>query len=263
MIRSRSIRKTCVVLAVVLAAASAAFAEEILHFSNGLTLAIRSHVIEDGMIHVDLGGNGLIAFPAAQVERITKAGRDVYLPPSFAMANVATSGERSGGRVKVQVAALSTGSPVYGSDSAGGSSSRRASSSPKGDDIEALLNTALGIRAAQQRAGTGTAVAFPEHPNRSMRQLRVAGRGDAYRGADAQNGLVGSLGRTVSGEAKLITPEMAGKLGGTGKVKRFLPSDAVSQAAVADGKPLTYTPPPPASSGGDAGGSGSSGDSDQ
>jgi hypothetical protein len=63
-----------------------AAAEEILHLTNGTTMAVRSHEMKDGMIHVDLGSNGFIAFPAELVERIEGADGKIKLTPSRPMA---------------------------------------------------------------------------------------------------------------------------------------------------------------------------------
>jgi hypothetical protein len=57
-------------------------AEEIIYFTNGTTMPIRAHSIKDGMIHVDLGDNGFMAFPYEVVERIDRAGKNVLLKRS-------------------------------------------------------------------------------------------------------------------------------------------------------------------------------------
>jgi hypothetical protein len=59
-----------------------AVAEEIIHFKNGASLAIRGHKVTEGMIHVDMGEDAFIGFPMSMVERVEKAGQDVYVPPS-------------------------------------------------------------------------------------------------------------------------------------------------------------------------------------
>lgn len=94
------------VLVLVIAGSGAVLAEEIVHLTNGTTMAIRSHTIKDGMIHVDLGSNALMAFPAYMVEKIEKAGKDVYVGPSYQRANIAAS--RIGGGGNVQVSTGST-----------------------------------------------------------------------------------------------------------------------------------------------------------
>ena len=70
-----------VALGVVLFSGTAS-AEEIVHFSNGTSMAVRSHELKDGMIHVDLGSNGFMAFPEYLVEGIEVAGKTVKLTAS-------------------------------------------------------------------------------------------------------------------------------------------------------------------------------------
>lgn len=240
--------------AVVLLAVSGVSAEEVLHFTNGTSMVIRGHEVHDGMIHVDLGDNGFIGFPQAQVEKITEAGRDVYLPGSHLAANVAAE-SRSGIRVRAE-GRIATGNPVSGNDTLRGSA-RRARSNNRGD--ESIEDAIAAAGASAPPPGTGLAVGLPGATNPRARALRVAGRGDAYRGNLVGNGSVSSLGRTVSGEAKLISPSYARKTGMTGnKVQRFLPSDAAASAAVAQGTTLKL---PPASTPGDGSSGSSSGDS--
>ena len=79
----RPSRLTLAVIAIVLAVASApAWAEEILHFTNGTTMPIRGHEIKGQMIHVDLGGDSSMAFPLTMVEKVEAAGEDVVLDAS-------------------------------------------------------------------------------------------------------------------------------------------------------------------------------------
>jgi hypothetical protein len=67
------------VLAGVLVAAPA-LAEEIVYFTNGTTMAVESHSIEDGTVRVSLGGEGFLAFPLEQIEKIETAQGEVPLP---------------------------------------------------------------------------------------------------------------------------------------------------------------------------------------
>jgi hypothetical protein len=100
-------------MAVAVVSAPAVLAEEIIHFTNGKAMTIKSHEVSDGMVHVDLGSDGFIAFPESRVERIEKAGQDVYLPPSFRKANVANG--RYDGDVKVDAGVSNNGAfPVSG-----------------------------------------------------------------------------------------------------------------------------------------------------
>jgi hypothetical protein len=55
--------------------APSVLANQVIHFTNGVTLPVRSVDKRDGMYHVDLGGNGRMAFPAYLVERIERSDR--------------------------------------------------------------------------------------------------------------------------------------------------------------------------------------------
>jgi hypothetical protein len=77
-----------------------AFAEEIVYFTNGTTLPIRSHRVLGDMVYVDLGDNGFMAFPAFLIENVE--GTDgVKLKPSTARPGgkrmVASSRSSAGG----------------------------------------------------------------------------------------------------------------------------------------------------------------------
>jgi hypothetical protein len=61
---------------------SAALAEEVIYFTNGTVMAIRSHKVEGDTIKVDLGDNGFMAFPSNVVDRIEQAPEDLVLMPS-------------------------------------------------------------------------------------------------------------------------------------------------------------------------------------
>jgi hypothetical protein len=61
-----------------------ALAEEIIYFTNGTSMPIRSHEVKDEMIHVDLGSEAFMAFPLRMVEKIEAAGKEIALRPSFA-----------------------------------------------------------------------------------------------------------------------------------------------------------------------------------
>jgi hypothetical protein len=75
-------RKGFLVVAAVLLAALPAAAEEIIYFTNGSSLPVRGHVIEGEMIKVDLGDDGVMAFPRFVVDKIVEAPRGVVLKPS-------------------------------------------------------------------------------------------------------------------------------------------------------------------------------------
>ncbi len=64
--------------------AAPALAEEVIYFTNGSSMPILDHIVEEEMVKVDLGEAGFMAFPMTQVDRIEKAGREVYQNPSRA-----------------------------------------------------------------------------------------------------------------------------------------------------------------------------------
>ena len=72
----------------------AAFAEEVVHFTNGAEMTVKSHVVENdkSMVKVDLGGNNSISFPMTMVDKIVNAGTDVFLNPAFHASNQAIAG---------------------------------------------------------------------------------------------------------------------------------------------------------------------------
>jgi len=57
-----------------------AFAEEVIHFTNGTVLPIRSHVYEGDQVKIDLGDNGFMAFPRSIVAKIEAAPGVTLLP---------------------------------------------------------------------------------------------------------------------------------------------------------------------------------------
>lgn len=75
-----------------------AAAEEIIYFTNGTSMPIRSHRIEGDMVHVDLGGNGFMAFPMFMVDRVDGTDQ-VKLKPSSSRpgSNRMVASARTGG----------------------------------------------------------------------------------------------------------------------------------------------------------------------
>lgn len=53
-------------------------AAEVIHFTNGTTMAISGYTVEDGMVHVGLGPDSTMAFPQSMVERIVNGSEEVY-----------------------------------------------------------------------------------------------------------------------------------------------------------------------------------------
>jgi hypothetical protein len=74
-------RRACLILCALVLSAPSAVADQVVHFTNGVTLPVRSIEKQASMYYVDLGGNGHMAFPAYLVERIERSDR-VKLPPS-------------------------------------------------------------------------------------------------------------------------------------------------------------------------------------
>ena len=74
---------------------SAAFADEVVHFTNGAEMTVRSHAVEKDMVKLDLGGSSFIAFPMSMVDKIVSSGRDVFVNPSIHPANQAVAGTGS------------------------------------------------------------------------------------------------------------------------------------------------------------------------
>lgn len=85
-------------LVILLGLALPAAAEEIVYFTNGTSMAIRSHTVDREMIRVDLGAGSVMAFPISMVERVEKAGRDVFQGPGYRPTNQAFEGADPGPR---------------------------------------------------------------------------------------------------------------------------------------------------------------------
>lgn len=87
----------------VLLPALPAAAEEIIHFNNGATMAIRAHELEGDMIRVNLGAGAVMAFPVSMVERVVKGGQDVFTGPGYEPSNQAVAGEKGIEKTQVRV----------------------------------------------------------------------------------------------------------------------------------------------------------------
>ena len=92
----------CLAVLLILAA-GAVQAEEIVYFTNGNAMPIRSHEVRGSMIHVDLGSDAFMAFPLSMVEKVEVAGKEVVLDPSFSSNKVfSTAGPGGGGNFPVR-----------------------------------------------------------------------------------------------------------------------------------------------------------------
>ncbi len=76
----------------IILATAPALAEEIIYFTNGTSMPIRSHEVRGDMLHVDLGSDAFMAFPLYMVEKIEDAGKEVSLTPSFTAGNKIMAG---------------------------------------------------------------------------------------------------------------------------------------------------------------------------
>lgn len=91
-----------IVLALV-ASALPALADEVIYFTNGATMAIRSHEVEADMIRVNLGAGAVMAFPISMVERVQVGARDVFTGPAYRPSNQALAGEEGAKAPSVEV----------------------------------------------------------------------------------------------------------------------------------------------------------------
>jgi hypothetical protein len=77
-------------ISAVAAATPVAFADEVVQFTNGAEMTVRSHAIEKDMVKLDLGGSSSITFPISMVDKISSAGKNVFLNPVYHPTNQAT-----------------------------------------------------------------------------------------------------------------------------------------------------------------------------
>ena len=73
----------------------AVLADEVVHFTNGSEMPVRSHTVEKGMVKLDLGNSSFIAFPMTMVDKIVNSGQDVFLNPTFHPSNQVVAGGAS------------------------------------------------------------------------------------------------------------------------------------------------------------------------
>jgi hypothetical protein len=167
--------------------ATPAAAGEIIHFTSGTTMEIQGHQVEEGMIHVDLGGGSGIAFPVSMVEKITNSGNSVYNP------NVRRSGQSN----------VASSSGFRGSTRSGGSSggaftgSSRSTNTGRGSGASAASAALEKLNAMENGAdrsiGQGVVYPLSNHPNRAARQIgvqadmRIYGQSAAQRSRNGNN----------------------------------------------------------------------------
>jgi hypothetical protein len=214
-------------------AAVPAAAQEVVYFTNGTTMVAHSHALKDGMIELTLSTNARIAFPQAMVEKIEKAGREVYGTGSR-RANVAAAGA-DGVTVRYDV-------PDPGPLSAAESVPSRYRESRHGEpgrpeDLDARDANAYVAPTRSGPNGLETAYPFVNHPNRKVREIGVVGRVGAPRVSTGGDGLAkGATGRL--GSKMLLDPP-----GGAVKGARGRPG--VTRVGLIGGTPVAPPQPPP------------------
>ena len=78
----RPLRRSFLVITVLLLLTTLAAAEEIVRFHDGRFLKVRDHSTENRAMRVDFPGGSFILFPAKRVDVIDRDGRIVYVGPS-------------------------------------------------------------------------------------------------------------------------------------------------------------------------------------
>lgn len=198
-------------------------AGEIIRFTGGTTMEIQGHLVEDGMIHVDLGGGSSMAFPVSMIEEITRSGSNVYNAnmmrrPANVISGTGFQGVRSGG------------------NSGQGSGAAAAA-----DALAKLYDNQFG---ADRDIERGVIYPMANHPNRKARQIGVQADMRMYGRAAAQRQRNGS-NATMRNANFVTTPNGTQILGGEptrgttihlgGEVTNFGLSNRALAAKVADG----------------------------
>jgi hypothetical protein len=90
------LRRLALLGLVLLAAGSAAVADDVVHFANGTFMKVQSYVVDGDMIKVTLGPGATMSFPTTLVESIERSGRTVYPQTPAGPSNVVVSGGAGG-----------------------------------------------------------------------------------------------------------------------------------------------------------------------
>jgi len=85
----KGLGRLAIVVVAVGALGSTVRADEIVHFTNGAEMTIRTHLVEGEMLKLDLGGNNFISFPITMVGKIVSAGQDVFVNRVYYPSNQA------------------------------------------------------------------------------------------------------------------------------------------------------------------------------
>jgi hypothetical protein len=198
----------------ILLAVAPALAEEVIYFTNGTSMPVRSHEVRGEMIHVDLGGDAFMAFPMYMVEKIEDAGKEVSLTPSFS----------SGSNVMAPRKPTPEGSyPVKGNVPSQYSKSQnkapRLINKSEMVDEDGKMGTAVqrplkGHRGANRR-GLGVV-------GRSSRAQQSTGEGDGgYYGTSKQGTrhVIGGEGKSPNAREKTAAPVSLSRSAPSGKKK--------------------------------------------
>ncbi len=154
-------------------AAVPALGGEILYFTNGTSMEIESHVIEDGIIQVRLGGQAMMAFSVEQVERIETARGEV------------APLDRNGGSnqmVPTPTAAVQHGSVPRNYRGGGGAAEGPEARGQEQEDVDVDKNGIAVFRPFGRDAGP------------ARRQIGLTGRRELTQGRPNQSGVANRVG---------------------------------------------------------------------
>ncbi len=157
-------RSAVPLLLALFAASFPAMADEVIYFTNGATMAIRSHEVEGDMIRVNLGAGAVMAFPVSMVERVQVGTRDVFTGPAYRPSNQALAGAEGTQAPPVEVSTDNTVS-AEGSLPARYRMNRAEMSSRAGADDSF---TAPGSTGRSRRAGPASRLRRPNVPAPGM-----------------------------------------------------------------------------------------------
>lgn len=226
-------RAVFVALLAVLLAASA-WADEVIYFTNGTSLPIRSHRIESDMISVDLGADARMAFPVYMVDKIESAGRNVFLNPTYHPANQAVGAAAGSGEAAAEDVALPA--PDLTVSGAGSVPSRFRSPKQRPDAAGESQYTDIGARTSDR--GNIASGRFRAMGNRAS---RMSGPEDAEkRGLTVQ---APSKGRTGLARFSSRTAPAAARPSGTETAETPAPEGTVPETST-DPAPQDDVPPP-------------------
>lgn len=253
--RASSLSLKIVLGMLLLVAGSLVFAEEIIYFTNGTAMPIKSHKIIDSMIHVDLGSDGKIAFPERNVERIEAAGYDVYLGPS-GRTNVTTSGGVQVSSGRDENTAYPARGYVSGSSTLSGSKSAMSR--------REMLNKKAGLETPpipEDAAGLAVVNPLRHSPNRAVRKLGETGNlgNQRVRHARSNSGPIDTSGvqTTALGDHRVIgpvTPTRRGSKSNPVIVTRMTLKDGTPPRTDGTRPPADPPADPPAGGDSDSGG---------